>query len=119
MHKYQFPLLYISAVVEIELKNPVIKIVVVSWMFTCIVYSAMYSSNLVALLSVDVERPPFDSFEALSTQSQFKFGLLGETYMARIFQVRAYSSLVRIAATRSKYKFLESLQPFTSSEWES
>ena len=68
-------------------------------MFTCIVYSGTYSINF-----VDVERPPFDLFEALSTQSQFKFGLLGETYMARIFQVRVYSSLVRTTATRSKYK---------------
>ena len=64
------------------------KLVFISWMITCIVYSATYSSNLVAFLTVEVEKPPFDSLETLLTQQNYKFGTLGQTFMKNLFKVR-------------------------------
>ena len=70
------------------MKNTATKIALISWMFTCIVYSVTYSSNLVAFLTVDVDTPPFDSLETLSTHAQFKFGMIGQTFMTNILKVR-------------------------------
>ena len=77
-----------SGIAEIEMKTPVIRIVSISWMFTCIVISVTYGSNLIALLTVDIDYPPFRNLEALSTHDQYKFGTLGGTYMTNLFQVR-------------------------------
>ena len=70
------------------MKNTAAKIALISWTFTCIVYSVTYSSNLVAFLTVDVNTPPFDSLETLSTHHQFKFGVIGQSFMTNLLKVR-------------------------------
>ena len=70
-----------------RLETPPVRIVFIMWMFTCVIYSATYSGNLVAFLAVDIELPPFASLEELSKQDNYRFGVMGGTSYITTFQV--------------------------------
>ena len=89
-----------------QMKANVIRLVFICWMFTCVIYAATYSSNLVALLAVDVQQTPFDSMEALSQQQQYRFGVLGGTTYVTVFKVR---SSFKISSLNCKGNFDVSL----------
>ena len=87
--------LLFAGIHEQMMRNTASKIALISWMFTCIVYSVTYSSNLVAFLTVDVVKPPFDSLETLSSHHQFKFGMIGQGFMTSLFKVRYRGKSIR------------------------
>ena len=65
----------------------VVRMVFIFWMFTCVIYAATFSSNLVALLTVDLEHPPFTSLEELADQQEYKYGILSGSAYTNLFQV--------------------------------
>ncbi|KAJ8310289.1 hypothetical protein KUTeg_012154 [Tegillarca granosa] len=56
------------------------------WIFTIVVL-ATYSGNLVAVLSVTLEEAPFNTFEELVDQNQYKWGTLGGAIYLSIMEV--------------------------------
>ena len=72
----------------------VVRIVYIFLMFTCVIYAASFSSNLVALLTVDLERPPFTSLEELAVQQEYRYGILGSSSYTSLFQVNSDQTLL-------------------------
>ncbi|XP_055878972.1 glutamate receptor ionotropic, kainate glr-3-like isoform X1 [Biomphalaria glabrata] len=54
------------------------------WLFTLVI-SSTYSGNLFAFLTVSKETPPFDTLRAMLEHKDFKWGLVGETILERLF----------------------------------
>lgn len=63
------------------------RILISTWWIFTIVVLATYSGNLVAVLSVTLEEAPFNTFEGLVEQDQYKWGTLGGTIYLSIMEV--------------------------------
>ena len=67
--------------------SPVIRAVYISWILTCVIFTATYGSNLVAMLSVEVETKRFNSLYEFTMQNQYKYGILGGSSYVVKFKV--------------------------------
>lgn len=56
------------------------------WLFS-IIMVATYSGNLIAFLTVTIDKPPFNSLEELVEHDDYKWGVLSGTYFVTWFQV--------------------------------
>ena len=79
---------------EMRSEVQVVRMLFIFWMFTCVIYAATFSSNLVALLTVDLEHPPFTSLEELAVHQEYKYGILGGTSFVSLFQVTSDQTLI-------------------------
>ena len=57
------------------------------WMF-CVTLSATYTGNLVAFISVYLERLPYNTFTEIAAQTDYKVAILGGTSSETRFRVR-------------------------------
>ena len=64
-----------------------VRFVVGFWCLYCIVIVATYSGNLIAFLTIDKYRAPFETLQDMSEEGQYKFGTLGGTSFVTILQV--------------------------------
>ena len=70
------------------------KIFISCWLFVAIVITATYSANLIAFLSVEKYRVPFNNLAQLASQEEYKFGTLGGT--AQMLHVKVRRGSVRV-----------------------
>ena len=68
--------------------SPAVRAVFIFWILTCVIYNVTYASNLVALLSVEIEKQPFSSLQELAVHNNFKIGILGGSAFVTQFRVR-------------------------------
>lgn len=58
---------------------------------------ATYSGNLIAFLTVTIDKAPFNSLEELVEQDDYKWGILAGTYFVTWFQVMSVYGKLKIA----------------------
>ncbi|CAG2205591.1 unnamed protein product [Mytilus edulis] len=56
------------------------------WWFFCIILSATYCGNLIAYLTVPIEKLPFNSPAAMLEQKEYEWGTMGGTYFQMFFE---------------------------------
>lgn len=71
------------------------------WLFSLIMV-ATYSGNLIAFLTVTIDKAPFNSLEELVEQDDYKWGILAGTYFVTWFQVNIFYCLVTKVTIISK-----------------
>ena len=64
--------------------------VLVTTLIVYAVMTAMYSANLIAFLSVEKYRVPFETFLELSEQNSYRFGFIGGSSLVDFFKVLSY-----------------------------
>ncbi|XP_061178448.1 probable glutamate receptor [Saccostrea echinata] len=65
------------------------------WLFS-IIMVATYSGNLIAFLTVTIDKPPFNSLEELVEQDEYKWGILSGTYFVTWFQETPFEILQKV-----------------------
>ena len=63
------------------------KCIVGFWWLFCIVIVATYSGNLIAFLTVDKDKVPFETLKEMAEKGEYKFGIIGESSMETVIQV--------------------------------
>lgn len=71
------------------------------WLFSLIMV-ATYSGNLIAFLTVTIDKAPFNSLEELVEQDDYKWGILAGTYFVTWFQVMSVNGFVISTTCMSK-----------------
>ena len=87
--------------------------VLVSTLAVCAVITAMYSTNLIAFLSVEKYQVPFETFLELSEQNSYRFGFVGGSSLVNSLKVHSYLyptgvgslAICRFKLTESERKF--------------
>lgn len=59
------------------------------WLFS-IVLVGTYSGNLIAFLTVPLDKPPFNSLDEMIAQSEYKWGTIGASFYVTWFNVRYF-----------------------------
>ncbi|XP_012940485.2 glutamate receptor [Aplysia californica] len=57
-----------------------------SWWLFCLVVAGTYSGNLIAVLTVSKDKPPFDTLEEMANQDEYRFGTLGNSMWTTLFE---------------------------------
>ncbi|XP_078311780.1 uncharacterized protein LOC111133837 isoform X2 [Crassostrea virginica] len=65
------------------------------WLFSLIMV-ATYSGNLIAFLTVSIEKAPFNSLEELVDQEDYRWGILSGTYFVTWFQESPFEVLQKV-----------------------
>ncbi|XP_062603845.1 glutamate receptor ionotropic, delta-2-like, partial [Saccostrea cucullata] len=65
------------------------------WLFS-IIMVATYSGNLIAFLTVTIDKPPFNSLEEMVEQDEYKWGILAGTYFVTWFQESPFEILQKV-----------------------
>nr|XP_011455937.2 glutamate receptor ionotropic, kainate 5 isoform X2 [Crassostrea gigas] len=65
------------------------------WLFSLIMV-ATYSGNLIAFLTVTIDKAPFNSLEELVEQDDYKWGILAGTYFVTWFQESPFELLQKV-----------------------
>ena len=62
-----------------------------SWWIFSIVLAATYSGNLIAFLTVNKDKPPFNTLQAMVEQDEYRYGTIDQSMWTMLFQVRKKS----------------------------
>jgi len=62
------------------------RVFISSWWLFCLVVVGTYSGNLIAVLTVTKDKPPFDTLEEMAAQDEYKFGTLGNSMWTTLFE---------------------------------
>ncbi|GFO49256.1 glutamate receptor [Plakobranchus ocellatus] len=57
-----------------------------SWWLFCIVVAGTYSGNLIAVLTVTKDKPPFNTLKEMAAQDEYRFGTLGNSMWTELFK---------------------------------
>ena len=80
---YPFPL----AASSYKMGSSSLRTLIAVWWLFALIISTTYSANLVAFLAVEKVSVPFKTLHDLSLQNEYKFGTLGASVWAQLFEV--------------------------------
>ncbi|KAK3755334.1 hypothetical protein RRG08_026064 [Elysia crispata] len=57
-----------------------------SWWLFCLIMAGTYSGNLIAVLTVTKDKPPFETLKEMASQDDYRFGTLGNSMWSELFK---------------------------------
>ncbi|KAK3794516.1 hypothetical protein RRG08_003667 [Elysia crispata] len=74
-----------------------------SWWLFCIVVAGTYSGNLIAVLTVTKDKPPFNTLKEMAAQNEYKFGTLKNSMWTELFKTSPRPEFQSIAAKMNRF----------------
>ncbi|ELU04880.1 hypothetical protein CAPTEDRAFT_58044, partial [Capitella teleta] len=68
-------------------RQPAVRVMLASWWIYCITLGAVYSGNLIAFTTVNIERLPFENLDDVAHQNGYTIGALGGSVYETWFKV--------------------------------
>ncbi|RUS85248.1 hypothetical protein EGW08_007009 [Elysia chlorotica] len=74
-----------------------------SWWLFCIVVAGTYSGNLIAVLTVTKDKPPFNTLKEMAEQNEYRFGTLKNSMWTELFKTSPRPEFQSIAEKMDRF----------------